>query len=166
VTTGHWTALGTLATIAALILTSVPLLVSRHEPTPAPTAPPPTVTPTPSESAGPVRSSPVGVTKAAYLAHAERICQDNRQGITAPPDRNFDPRAFGRWLSEIATSNADLFDMLTGLPRPTADVNLLGELFAERQHVQRPLPARGRRIRRRRTRHRRAVPRRGHAQRS
>jgi hypothetical protein len=97
--------------------------------------PPSRSTSAPVPTTEPGQPTRTGVTRAAYLARAERICLEERQGVSAPPDRNSDPQAFGRWLRDIAVSNRSLFDKLIAIAGPVADENLLDQLFAERQHA-------------------------------
>ena len=135
VTVGQWTAIGTLAGIAAVIIALVPPSGGGPDPSPTTPASPSRSVPTQISTTEPAHSAPAGVAKAAYLAQTERICLENRQGVSAPPDRNSNPQAFGRWLRDIALSNRNLFDKLIGTARPVADENLLDQLFAERQHA-------------------------------
>jgi hypothetical protein len=75
------------------------------------------------------------VTRLAYLAQIERICEANRAPVTAPPNRSTDPRGFGRWLRDIATSNQSILDKIEEVHRPAADEAVLADLFAGRQHA-------------------------------
>lgn len=137
VTVGWWQAIGALAGIAGVVVALIPLLGWRIGATPSllTPAPPFRSASAPVPTAEPGQPTRTGVTRATYLAQAERICLEDRQGISAPPDRNSDPQAFGGWLRGIAVSNRSLLDKLTGIARPVADENLLGQLFAERQHA-------------------------------
>jgi hypothetical protein len=136
VTVGRWQAIGALAGIAAVVVALIPPLGSEGGTAPSPTTPAP-----PSRSASapvPTGSGHVtqaSISKVAYLAQAERMCLESRQGVATPPDRTGNPQAFGRWLRDIAASNGNLFDKLIGITRPAADEEKLDGVYAQRQHA-------------------------------
>jgi hypothetical protein len=136
VTVGSWQAIGALAGIAGAVFALIPLLGSGGGATPGPTtsAPPSRSTSAPVPT-GSGHATQASISKAAYLAQAERMCLESRQGVTAPPDRTSNPQAFGRWLRDIAVSNKNLFDKLIGITRPAADEEMLDGVYAHRQHA-------------------------------
>ncbi len=131
---GHWAAISGVVGTLALIAAIVPIAQNAWpKPTPSSTATippsrPPDLPPTPSVSQG--------VSKASYLARAEKLCADSAKGSgTALPDRGRDPVAFGRWLHDITDTNQGALDALVAVARPPADEDLLADLFAQRQRA-------------------------------
>jgi hypothetical protein len=117
-----------------LLLIAVGLAVAaarNADPQPDP-SPPPTASSTLAVSP---TSPHQGVSKAAYLARAEKLCGDHRSLTAAMPERASDPDGFGRWLRKITGSNQTVLDAMAAVPRPAADDDVLADLFAQRQHA-------------------------------
>jgi hypothetical protein len=136
VTVARWQTIGALASIAAVVVALIPLLGPGGGAIPSPTmSAPPSRSASAPVPTGSGHATQASISKAAYLAQAERMCLENRQGVAAPPDRTSNPQAFGRWLRDIAASNRNLFDKLVGITRPAADEETLDGLYAQRQHA-------------------------------
>lgn len=110
-----------------------------HNPGPEPSSSPPPAGSSagPSPSGPPVGPSPAdrGVSKAAFLAQAEKLCADHQPFTQTMPDRGSDPAGFGRWLRRITAGNQAVLDAIARVGRPRADGDVLTDLFAQRQHA-------------------------------
>ncbi len=131
---GHWAALSGVVGVLALIAAIVPIAQNAWPgPTPSSTA---TTPPPRSLDPPPEPRVSQAVSKASYLARAEKLCADRAKGSGAAlPNRGRDPVAFGRWLHDITATNQAVLDALVAVVRPPADEDLLTDLFAQRQRA-------------------------------